>query len=211
MDDKQSAPRGPAYRVVTPRLVLRCWQPADAALLSAAIEANLEHLGPWMPWIKHEPQSFEQRVEQLRRFRGEFDLGQDFTYGIFNRDETAALGGTGLHTRVGPHGREIGYWIHKDHLNRGLAGETASALTHVAFAIAQMKRVEIHCDPLNLRSLAVPRRLGFHHDGTRRQDVNGADGQPRDTMIWSMLAEEFAGSQAAATPIDAFDALGRPL
>ena len=33
-------PRIPPYRIVTPRLVMRCWHPADAPLLKAAIDAN---------------------------------------------------------------------------------------------------------------------------------------------------------------------------
>jgi len=38
---------GPAYRIHTSRLVLRCWHPQDAPLLKAAIDTNLEHLRPW--------------------------------------------------------------------------------------------------------------------------------------------------------------------
>ena len=47
--------QGPAYRIHTQRLVLRCWQPTDAPLLKAAIDANLEHLRPWLPWAQYEP------------------------------------------------------------------------------------------------------------------------------------------------------------
>ena len=54
-----------------------------------------------MPWAEHEPQPLDQKVELLRTFRGGFDLGQDFVYGILAPDESQALGGTGLHTRVG--------------------------------------------------------------------------------------------------------------
>lgn len=92
---------GPAYRICTPRLVIRCWQPAGAPLLQAAITASLEHLLPWMPWAHDEPEDLQTKVERLRRFRGHFDLGQDYVYAILSRDETQVLGGTGLHTRAG--------------------------------------------------------------------------------------------------------------
>lgn len=45
---------GPAYRIHTRRLVLRCWEPRDAPLLMAAIAVNLEHLRPWLLWVQHE-------------------------------------------------------------------------------------------------------------------------------------------------------------
>jgi RimJ/RimL family protein N-acetyltransferase len=57
---------GPAYRVRTRRLVLRCWEPADAEALNAAIDASLEHLRPWMPWANDEPADLQARIERLR-------------------------------------------------------------------------------------------------------------------------------------------------
>ena len=51
--------RGPAYRIVTPRLVIRCWDPRDAQLAKEAIDSSLDHLRPWLPWAHHEPQTIE--------------------------------------------------------------------------------------------------------------------------------------------------------
>src|SRR5215472_5789235 len=107
--------------------------------------------------------------------------------------------------------REIGYWIHKDHINQGLATEATAALTKVAFGIEHVTRIEIHCDPNNLRSAAVPRKLGFCHEATLRQRTRTPDGRPRDTMIWTLLADEYPTSPAAAAEIEAFDAVGRKL
>jgi RimJ/RimL family protein N-acetyltransferase len=76
------------------------------------------------------------------------------------------LGGTGLHTRAGAGTGEIGYWVHKDYINQGLATEATAALTKVAFLIERVARVEIHCDPNNVRSAAVPRKLRFCQGAT---------------------------------------------
>jgi RimJ/RimL family protein N-acetyltransferase len=200
---------GPAYRIQTERLVLRCWDPQDAPLLKAAIDANLEHLWDWMPWAREEPQDLQTKIGLMRRFRGDFDLGNDLVYGIFNLEESQVLGGTGFHKRVGKDALEIGYWIHVDYINRGLATETAGALTQVAFRVHAVKRVEIHCDSDNVRSAAVPRKLGFVHEATlRRRDLTPA-GEPRDTMIWTLLDDEYPTSPAASATIQAFDAIGR--
>lgn len=202
---------GPAYRVLTARLVLRCWNPADAPLLQAAITESLEHLRPWMPWAYAEPQDLQQKIGLLRHMRGQFDLGQDFTYGIFNRDETRVLGGAGLHTRAGQDAREIGYWIHQDYLNQGLATEAGAALVKVAFEVDLVRRVEIHCDPLNVRSAAVPRKLGFTHEATLRQRTPTPGRERRDCMVWTLLAGEYPTSPAASAPIEALDAAGRKI
>lgn len=206
-----SASRGPAYRIVTARLVIRCWDPADATLLKEAVDVSLEHLRPWMPWAARHPQPLQDSVELLRQFRGKFDLGQDYTYGIFTRDETMVLGGTGLHPRGGEGGREIGYWIREDQINRGYATETAAALTRVGFEIEKLRRIGIHCDIANVRSAAVPPKLGYTHEATLRRRLRGGDAQFHDEMVWTMLAEEFPGSPASQVPYEAYDAAGRRL
>jgi RimJ/RimL family protein N-acetyltransferase len=200
---------GPAYRVCTRRLLLRCWDPADAPLLKAAVEESLEHLRPWMPWASEEPQDLQAKIQLLRQWRGRFDLGQDFVYGVFSPDEQRVLGSSGLHTRVGEEAREIGYWIHVDHINHGLATEVAAALTKVAFEIDGVRRVEIHCDPENVRSAAIPRKLGFVHEATLRQRTTDAQGEWRDSMIWALFAAEYERSVAQRTEIRAYDAAGR--
>ncbi len=200
--------RGPAYRVHTERLVLRCWTPADAPRLQTAIEENLAHLRAWLPWALYEPEALVDKIERLRRYRGDFDLDRDYVYGIFDRDETHVIGSTGLHTRLGRGVREIGYWVHKDHINRGIATEVSAALTQVAMVLSQVQRVEIHCDPRNVASASVPRKLGFTHEATLRQRAVTSDGKLRDTMIWTLLAAEYPESPAANQAIEAYDACG---
>jgi RimJ/RimL family protein N-acetyltransferase len=200
---------GPAYRIVTPRLVIRCYNPSDAPLLKDAVDQSREHLRPWMPWADCEPEALEVVVERLRSFRGRFDLGQDYIYGIFNLEETRVLGGTGLHTRVGHNAREIGYWIHADFTHRGLASETAGALTRVAFEIDAVQRVEIHCDPANVNSAAVPRKLGYTHEATLRQRLEVRPGVMRDVMVWTLLKDDYPATPSAQAVLEAFDAQGK--
>lgn len=200
---------GPAYRIETARLLIRCWNPADAPLLKAAVDANLDHLRRWMPWIAGEPTDIQAKIDTLRYFRGRFDLNQDFVYGIFTPDETRVVGGTGLHTRLGHNAREIGYWIHHEFINQGMATEVSAALTRVAFEIDRVARVEIHCDPENLASAAVPRKLGYTHEATLRRRSQNSDGSPSDSMIWTLHEDEYRSSPAAQAAIAAYDALGR--
>ena len=182
--------KGPAYRIVTPRLVIRCWTPADAPLLKEAIDSSIEHILPWLPWAVREPEPLEAKVAMCRKWRGNFDLDEDYVYGVFSRDETQVLGGTGLHLRSGPGSREIGYWIRASHVRQGLATELAAALTRVGFEVDGVHRIEIHCDPENAASAAVPRRLGYVHEATLRASLERPDGSFRATMIWTKLATE---------------------
>jgi RimJ/RimL family protein N-acetyltransferase len=198
---------GPAYRIETDRLVIRCWKPNDAPLLHAAISESLEHLEPWMIWANEEPKGLHHRVELLRAFRGQFDLGQDFQYGIFDPTERRVLGATGLHTRRGEGVREIGYWIHAQEIHQGLATESTSALIRLAIELDRVRRVEIRCDPDNDASAAIPDRLGFAMEGILQAESDFM-GTPRDSQVWSLTDDDYAQSPAKDLPMRAFDALG---
>jgi RimJ/RimL family protein N-acetyltransferase len=201
----------PAYRIETRRLVIRCWRPEDAPLAKAAIDASLDHLRPWMPWAMDEPTSLEEKVNSLRRSRGRFDLDQDYAYGIFSADESRVLGACGLHTRLGPNAYEIGYWIHKDFVKRGLATEAVAALTRVGFEAGVVDRIEIRITAGNLASAAIPSKLGYRLEGTLGRRLTGSDGELHDMMIWTLFASDYPASPAAKAEIRAFDALGTRL
>ncbi len=170
----------PPDRIPTDRLVLQRWQPEHAARLKAAIDANLGHLQAWMPWACAEPTALPELALRLARFSADFDAGTRWLYGIFPPDGASVLGGLGLHPA--PHGVEIGYWLRSDETGKGYVTEAVRA----ALALPGMVQVEIHCDPRNTRSAAVPARLGFRHATTLIGNATTPSGEPRDTMIWRL-------------------------
>jgi RimJ/RimL family protein N-acetyltransferase len=202
---------GPAYRIETPRLVIRCWNPVDAPRLTSAIDQSLPALRLTMPWAQAEPEPVEAKVERLRQFRGMFDLGKDFLYGVFDRTETECLGGTGLHTRQGPTIRELGYWIATAHTRKGYATEVCNALINVAFRLDLVPRVEIRCSPSNVASIGVARKVGMKLEGTLRADTVAPDGSVRDTHVFSALRAELDTLPAHGMDVQAYGAVGERL
>jgi len=200
-----------AYRIETERLIIRCYNPSDVFLLKNSIEESIEHLRPWMPWVDNEPEELQVKIDRLRMFRGEFDLDKNYVYGIFNPDENQLIGGCGLHPRIGDNALEIGYWINVNHINRGYATEIATALTKVAFEIENVQRVEIHCDPKNVRSSSIPRKLGFTHEATLKQRNVNYKGEFTDSMIWTLFKDQYLKSSIKERKMKIFDAIGKKL
>jgi RimJ/RimL family protein N-acetyltransferase len=205
--------RTPPYRIETERLVIRCYEPEDAPLLKAAVDSSIDHLLPWMPWARFEPQSVEDKVELCRMFRGQFDLDQNYVYGIFSSDETEQLGGSGFHKRANEGSLEIGYWVAASALGRGIATEVTAVQTRAGFELAGLDRIDIQVEPENERSIAIPRKLGFREDGRlrRRLEAHEEGGPARDSVVFSMLREELEGSPCLQYDYAAYDAVGDPL
>jgi RimJ/RimL family protein N-acetyltransferase len=163
-----------------------------------------------MPWAHEDPQPLPAKVELLRTFRGRFDLGQDFVYGIFSRDESEVVGGTGLHRRSFEGVLEIGYWISAARAGQGLGTEATAAVARVGFEVAEASRIEIRVALANVASLAIPRKLGFVEEGTLRRFLHARDGTPlqRDAVVFALLREELDGSPVAQADVRAYDAGG---
>ena len=190
----------PAYVIRTARLTIRCYERPDVRAVHRAVLDNVDALSPWMPWVEHEPMPISERAALLRTFRARFDSGEDLIYGIFETDGERYLGGCGLHQRVGPGGLEIGYWIVRDRWGDGLATEAAAALTRVGFERMGAKRMELRIDPSNVRSLAIPPKLGYTKEGTVRGRICIA-GELKPIVVFGMHADEFAGSPCAEATI----------
>ena len=199
----------PPCRVETERLVLRCYEPQDAAQLQRVTADNRQHLLPYMPWAHREPESLDEKLALILRFRGRFDLAHDFNYGVFSREEGKLIGGTGLHTRVPWPGLEVGYWISHTSLRQGFAREAAAAMVRSGFEWMQAQRVQICAHPNNAGSLGIPRRLGFRSHGVLPGWYTPDGDGLQDTEMWFMLRDGYPDSTAARQTLKAYDALGR--
>jgi RimJ/RimL family protein N-acetyltransferase len=71
-----------------------------------------------------------------------------------------------------------------------MAAGTA-ALTNAGFSIPGRSRIEIHCDPRNEPSAAIPRKLGYSLTEIRRDVETSSDDPERSTMVWTLSADEY--------------------
>jgi RimJ/RimL family protein N-acetyltransferase len=141
--------------------VLRPFRVADADSLARSVRESLEHLKPWMPWADNGSGDVEFQRRRLHTVADQWKRGEEYQYGLFDADESRVLGSFGLMTRRGRGTLEIGYWVHVDATGRGHATRAAAALTDVALAERGVQKVLIYTDEANVRSAAIPQRLGF--------------------------------------------------
>ena len=174
--------------VRTERLRLRRWESTDAAALLPLLEANVEHLGDWIPRHVSQPAPLPELTRRLTDFAARFDADREWRFAIFAAADNALLGEVDLFPRADS-GRvplaeadrvEIGYWLRADYTGSGIATEAARAMLAIAMDLPGIRRVEIRCDPRNERSAAVPRRLGF-----RLATPTPADSSDSADMVWS--------------------------
>jgi RimJ/RimL family protein N-acetyltransferase len=133
----------------------------DAEVIARAVGESLEHLKPWMPWADEQSSDAEFQRGRLRNQPQQRERAEEWQYGVHAKSDDAFLGSIGLMTRRGPGTLEIGYWLHVDAGQRGLATNAARALTDVGLRVCGIERMIIACDEANVRSAAIPQRLGY--------------------------------------------------
>ncbi len=157
----------------------------DLDELVDAVNDSLGTLRPWMPWAQV-PATPESIGEFLDRAHRDWEHHREFQFAIRGHrgaEAEALIGSCGLHDRVGSGGLEIGYWVRSDCTGRGVATSAAAALTAAALRLDGVSRVEIRCDAANVRSAAIPPKLGFRLDRIQARPPT-APGETDRHMIW---------------------------
>ena len=129
---------------------------------STGLITHLRHVGFAMPQIE------EQRAF-IERGAGDWTSQTAFNWLIVDAGNDL-IGAISLMDRIGPGGLEIGYWLRTDATGRGVMTRATAAVTDLGLALPGIERIEIHCDAANVRSAAVPRRLGFRLDRTEHSE-----------------------------------------
>ena len=168
---------------------LRAFTPNDMKDLYAVVDAERDRLREWLPWVDLVKSVEDERrwLELVTASEGNLDGNGIFADGRF-------AGGCGM--RVDPYGvsAEIGYWLSAAFEGRGLVTRSCRALIGLAFGELGVHRLMVRAGAENLRSRAVPERLGFTQEGIHREEGSGGRGF-HDLVVYGLLDREWpAGS-----------------
>jgi ribosomal-protein-serine acetyltransferase len=167
---------------------LRLLEERHAEELFALINRNHERLLVWVPWLSS-TDSLEHTRDFTRRKLQRFADNNGFAAGIWYQGALAGeieLDYVDWSNRI----TEIGYWVGADAEGKGLVTKACRILIAHAFDNLGLNRVQIRCATENLRSRAIPEKLGFTQEGILRQ-VERLHDRYVDLVIYGMLAHEW--------------------
>ncbi|MFP7296445.1 GNAT family N-acetyltransferase [Neobacillus niacini] len=171
----------------TERLLIRKPLPGDGKAVYEAIQASLDELKPWMPWA-HLDQTELDVEANIRESYVKFLTREDLRLLVFKKDTGEFIASSGLHRIDWNVPKfEIGYWIDTRHSRKGYMMEATAAIANFAFNELKAMRVEIRCDSKNVKSRAIPEKLGFTLEGVLKNNSISVKGvELRDTCIFAM-------------------------
>jgi ribosomal-protein-serine acetyltransferase len=177
-------------------LSLRSLEQEDAKELFALTDSGRAYLRRWLPWLDATRSLQDTRlfIESAQR-QSAANLG--FQSGIWS--DGRLVGVIGYHHVDWPNrSTNIGYWLGEQNQGRGLMTKATRAVVDYAFDVWHMNRVEIRCAVENIKSRAIPERLGFKSEGLLREAEWLYD-HFVDHVVYGMVAKEWDELRRNAT------------
>ena len=177
---------------VNPHTVLKLVEPAHSQPLFQLIDSNRAYLRCWHPWVDglRTTGDIDRAISAWQQHQV---LRRGFYAGIWHHGR---LCGLIHHLNVDWVNRwtALSFLLDEAHQGRGIMTDCCRVLIQHAFDEWQLNRVTIECASDNLRSRAIPERLGFQLEGMIR-GIEWLEGQFKDHAIYGLLKSEAARMQ----------------
>lgn len=174
--------------VVDDKVVLKLLDTINADKLFELTDSDRPYLKEWLPWVDG-TKSVEDSKLFIEATKKQFVSNEGFQAGIWYQGNIAGV--------IGFHGMNwanrstsIGYWLGERYRGSGVMTKSCKAFVEYAFRELNINRVEIRCAEKNLRSRAIPERLGFVNEGMIREAEWLSDHYV-DHVVYGVLAREW--------------------
>ena len=179
----------------TERLLLRGPLPSDIAEFHRTFVASLPALRPWFTWANFTPTPATSAAFVEEAHRG-FQACRQLEWFIFVRETQSFIGVVNFHSAGmwtvdwSRTTQLITYWLHTGYTGHGYMTEAVTAIVDLAFSLANITQLEIHCNIANARSAAVAKRLGFVYRETVPDDATFDDVYVIDKTQWLLRVKD---------------------
>lgn len=174
--------------IVNEKLILKIPTLEDSENIYKAIDTDRKHLGEWLSWVTLTV-SIEDTNKNIKKRIDQFKNGEAASFIIYY--EGKPIGSVGFisldeFTKQG----EIGYWLSSDFGGRGIMSDSVRACIEYGFKNLFLHKIVIKCNNENIKSAAIPMRLGFTLEATLRDD-RLKSGKYSSTLIFGLLENEW--------------------
>lgn len=184
----------PRIHIETERMTLRLPGMGDFRPWAELRAQSAAFLTPWEPvWADDHfsRKAFASRVTWAARAQVQ---GVALPLMLIRRSDSALLGAITLdNIRRGPvQSGTFGYWIGQPYARQGYMREAILALSHHAFAVLDLSRIEAACLPENAASRGALEKCGFKYEGVAQSYLQ-IGGRWRNHVLYANLRGDRRG------------------
>jgi RimJ/RimL family protein N-acetyltransferase len=168
----------------TDNLFIRRYTPVDESILFEAARESCEHVYPFLPWC-HPCYTIEEARDWLGAIETDWNNDSVYAFAIMNRDSGEFLGGCGI-SRIDEHPVvNLGYWIRRSAIGKGVATQATIGLAQFAFEHLRILRVELVMSTRNVASRKVAEKSGAVYEAELKNRLF-LHGEPHNAYLYSL-------------------------
>ncbi len=161
----------------------------NANALFELIDSGRIYLREWLSWVD-ETNAIEDSILYIQSVsQGDVYTGR-YVLEIWYKNKFAGLidfhNGNKINMAI-----EIGYWLGERYQGKGIITRSCKKCIDYAFEEMGFNRIIIKCAVGNLKSQAIPKRLGFKFEGIEREGQI-LNGRFIDLVVFSKLKREWS-------------------
>ncbi|MDQ0352728.1 ribosomal-protein-serine acetyltransferase [Alkalibacillus filiformis] len=169
-------------------LYLRLIDEGDCNAIYQLTNEGRDYLREWLNWVDN-IQNQEDTMGFIEMAKKSFTENSGLHAVIVFRNEVVGIAGFNKLDQSN-HIAKIGYWLGEGYQGNGIITKVSKALTDYAFNYLNMNKVEIRAASENVKSRAIPERLGYTEEGTIRAAEN-IYGVYVDHVVYGVLKKEW--------------------
>lgn len=152
---------------INEQLSLKVLEVGDAERIFELIDQSREYLKKWLPWLDMTTTPADTRLF-IHAAKLDAAEGSSLNAAVVFNDEIVGMAGFNSIDQTNKTAK-IGYWLAPDYQGNGIMTQVAKALTDYAFYHLELNKVEIRVATENVKSRAIPERLGYAEETTLPQ------------------------------------------
>jgi ribosomal-protein-serine acetyltransferase len=175
------------YRV-NDDITLELQSPAHAAMVFQLVDANRDFIGRYQSWA-YRMESLADAQGLLQRDLMGMANGRRWAWLIYYQGQPAGRIGLFV-TMPDLQECEISYWLAEAFTGKGIVTRSIRTVLDFAFTELNLRHALIGFDPANVKSKAIPERLGFQSEFSyRKHDL--VKNEWRDLQFYGLLRDDW--------------------
>jgi len=169
------------YRIIDENIKVHLSIQQYSEELFLLTDKNRDFLEEWLPWLGYTKtlQDTKSFIDlQLRRYAKNEALHQCIFY---NNELAGVIGFNGIKNGLGI----VVYWLAEEYNGLGIMSKCVKELLQIGFEELNLEKIEIYCATHNLKSQAIPKRLGFKEE-TVIKNAEKLNGKYYDQILFSI-------------------------
>ena len=161
---------------------------SDAERVLQLIDRSRNSLYEWLGWVQY-TNSTQDMTQFIENSRNDFAANKSLVTFIVYQNQIVGTTGFNQIDWTNSNGT-IGYWLDTKYKGKGIMTRAVQGLLNYGFDELKLNRIEIRAAIENLKSRAIPERLGFKQEGVIRQAEKLPKGYV-DHAVYGLLKEEW--------------------